>query len=71
MTQAELDYCRANASDPFITARIETHKRVGIANANDYSADEHWETATLPEGYLFSDGSNTYQRRAYRNVRRP
>jgi hypothetical protein len=44
LTDQERAYCRADKADPFNVLRIETHKRVGIAAADDYSARETVET---------------------------
>lgn len=66
MTEAEQNYIRADKSDPFTAARIDTHKRLGMG----YEATEHSETVKLLDGTYFSDGSSSYPRRVYRNLKR-
>lgn len=70
-------YARADRSDPFALARAMTHIRNGIVGLRSdgyeacYSADEHMETRTLPDGMKFSNGDTDYQVRTYRNITRP
>lgn len=82
LTQEEINYCRADSSDPFNAARIEAHKRVGITLPRmdertgqwiecSYSAREVWENVALPPGQHLSNGDTSYLRRAYRDMERP
>jgi hypothetical protein len=68
LTAAEINYCRADNSDPFTARRIVAHKLAGL---DGYEATEHWETEHLPEGQFLSNGATVYQRRTYRNGKRP
>lgn len=86
MTRNDLDlyvngarlYAAADKSDPFAFARAMAHIRSGIVGRSlqdgqhvMYNAEVVPETRTLPPGYQFSDGSNTYQVQSFRNVVRP
>lgn len=70
-------YAAANNSDPFALNRALCHIRVGICDGRDkegrnyhYDAEEQWETRKLSAG-RFSDGSDEYQVRVWRNVQQP
>lgn len=73
--EAAQRYAAADRTDPFALARARAHIKNGIADldadgAPHYDADEVLETRRLPDGMKFLDGSDTYEVKAYRNIKR-